>query len=50
MDYSGNSEAHFLNTLHEIMANGETAAEELLRRYNEEWKQDINRVFVDYAY
>ena len=44
------SEAHFLEALDEIVASGQTNAEELLALYHGEWQGDITRVFRDFAF
>jgi len=44
------SEAHFLETLDEIVASGRTNAEDLLGLYNGDWHGDITRVFRDFAF
>jgi glutamate--cysteine ligase len=44
------SEAHFLETLDEIVASGRTNAEDLLALYNGDWHGDITRVFRDFAF
>lgn len=43
-------ERHFLNALHDTVDRGETAADELIRRYNTDWNGDVTRVFGDYSY
>ncbi len=43
-------ERHFLNALHDTVERGETAADELIRRYNTDWNGDVTRVFGDYSY
>ena len=45
-----NDERHFLNALHDTVERGETAADELIRRYNTDWNGDVTRVFADYSY
>jgi glutamate--cysteine ligase len=46
----GKTEASFLDVLDETVASGKTAADQLLDLYNGAWKQDITRVFRDFAY
>jgi glutamate--cysteine ligase len=46
----GRSEAAFLDPLDEIAQSGKTAAEHLLALYNGDWRQDVTRVFRDFAY
>ncbi|MCI4664535.1 MAG: glutamate--cysteine ligase [Neomegalonema sp.] len=43
-------ESHFLNDLRRVVESGETAAEELLRRWRDEWDGDFGPIFKDYAY
>lgn len=46
----GRTEAAFLDPLDEIAHSGKTAAENLLALYNGDWRQDVTRVFRDFAY
>jgi len=46
----GRSEAAFLDVLDESVAAGRTPAEELLALYHGSWKQDVTRVYRDFAY
>ena len=43
-------EAHFLNTLRDVVTRRESLAGELLRRYEGAWGGDITRVFGEYSY
>jgi glutamate--cysteine ligase len=43
-------ETHFLNALHEIVAAGQTPADELLARYRGDWSGDLSRIYADYSY
>jgi len=43
-------ERHFLNALHDMVDRGQTAAEELLERYETDWDHDVTRVFAEYSY
>ncbi len=43
-------EAHFLSALHEIVARGQTPAEELLAAYHGPWAGDLSRIYADYSY
>ncbi len=43
-------ETHFLNALHEIVANGQTPADEMLARYAGAWGEDLDRIYADYSY
>jgi glutamate--cysteine ligase len=50
LDSIGGSEDGFLTTLREIVAKGETSADELLRKFRGEWGGDLRHVFREYAY
>jgi glutamate--cysteine ligase len=43
-------ETHFLNALHEIVATGQTAADEMLGRLAGPWEGDLSRIYADYSY
>ena len=43
-------ESHFLNALRQIIETGETPAEELLRRWRNEWEGDLERIYEEYSY
>lgn len=43
-------ETHFLNALHDIVAAGETPADELLRRYQTEWSEQLEPLYQHYSY
>ena len=43
-------EAHFLNDLQQVIDSGETAADELLRRYQTDWNGDVSRIYADYSF
>ena len=43
-------ETHFLNALHEIVATGQSASDELLARYAGVWRGDLGRIYADYSY
>ena len=43
-------ETHFLNALHEIVAAGQTSADEMLLRFHEAWDGDLSRIYGDYSY
>ncbi len=47
---SGEDERIYLGTLEEIVEEGRTRAERLLDRYQNEWNNDIDQLFVDQAY
>jgi glutamate--cysteine ligase len=47
---SGDDETVFLESLEEIVASGQTPAELLLRKYENEWQGDIDKIFVAEAY
>ena len=50
MNRRGRSEASFLDVLDETVANGKTAADQLLELYHGAWNGDVSRVFRDFAY
>ncbi len=43
-------EAHFLNSLRDVVARKQSLAGELLDRYEGDWGGDINKVFEQYSY
>ena len=43
-------ETHFLNALHEIVAENRTPADELLEKFHGEWNGDLNRIYGEYSY
>ena len=43
-------ETHFLNALHEIVATGQTASDEMLGRLAGAWEGDLSRIYADYSY
>jgi glutamate--cysteine ligase len=43
-------ETHFLNALHEIVASGQTASDEMLGRLAGPWEGDLSRIYADYSY
>jgi len=43
-------EAHFLNALRDVVERGETPAEEMLWKYENQWDGDIDRVYAEYSY
>jgi glutamate--cysteine ligase len=43
-------ETHFLNALHEIVAAGQTPADEMLARFAGAWDGDLSRIYADYSY
>ncbi len=47
---AGDDESHYLETLQETLAAGETPAERLLRAYHGDWRGDIDEVFRRHAY
>ena len=46
----GEDECGFLDFAEEVAASGRTPADELLNRFNNTWKGDIDRVFSEYAF
>jgi len=49
-DRFGDDETHFLNALETIVEKGETAAEELLNAYHNEWNGNIEPLFREHSY
>jgi glutamate--cysteine ligase len=49
-DGFGETEAHFLNTLHLIAESGKTPADELLHRYRTDWQSSVDPMFAEYSY
>ncbi len=43
-------ETHFLNALKDSLESGETPADELIRRFENDWDGDVTRVFAEYSY
>jgi glutamate--cysteine ligase len=43
-------ETHFLGALREIVASGQTPADELLERYHGAWSGDLSRIYAEYGY
>ncbi len=43
-------ETHFLNALHEIVASGQTPADELLARYHGPWGGKLDPIYAEYSY
>ena len=43
-------ETHFLDPLREIAESRETPADELLRKYHEEWQGDLSQIYSEYSY
>jgi len=50
LDSAGMSEDGFLNPLRELVARGQTRAEELLHAFQNEWKGDMSRLFKEYNF
>jgi glutamate--cysteine ligase len=50
LNEDGNDETHFLAPLEEVVARGETAAEEMLRLYAGRWEGSVEPAFSEYAY
>ena len=50
LDENGFTEEHFIDPLQEIVAKGETPAEEMLKLYKNKWKNNIDPIFSEYAY
>ncbi len=43
-------EAHFLNALRDVVDRGETPADEMFWKYENQWNRDIDRVYAEYSY
>src|SRR3984957_18151635 len=50
LDAAGMSEDGFINPLRELVARGQTRAEELLHLFQNEWKGDMSRLFSEYNF
>ena len=50
LDGAGMSEDGFINPLRELVARGQTRAEELLHAFQNEWKGDMSRLFKEYNF
>jgi len=50
LDAAGMSEDGFINPLRELVARGQTRAEELLHSFQNEWKGDMSRLFSEYNF
>jgi glutamate--cysteine ligase len=50
LNLSGDNESGFLDPLREVLATGETPAERLLRRYRDEWKGDLGRIYAEESF
>ena len=49
-DAIGTTEEGFLQPLNELVERGFTRAEELLRKWREEWNGDLSRLFSEYNF
>ena len=43
-------ETHFLNSIHDILQNEKTPADELLSCFNGPWDGDLKKIYEDYSY
>ncbi len=50
LDWAGRDETRHLDPLHEIVAAGRTAAEEMLEKFHGSWGGSVDPVFTEYAY
>ena len=50
LNVEGGNEAHFLASLEEVAALGETSAERMLKYYASNWDRDIDHVFEEFAF
>jgi glutamate--cysteine ligase len=49
-DSAGSTEDGFLAPLKELVERGYTRAEELLRRYEQDWNRDLSPLFTEYNF
>ncbi|CAH1649040.1 MULTISPECIES: glutamate--cysteine ligase [unclassified Chelatococcus] len=49
-DVQGRDEAHFLDIVDEVVATGENAAQRMLARYADTWRETVEPVFKTYVY
>ena len=50
LNAAGADERAFLEPLDAIVASGRSTAEDLLARYENEWKRDIDRIYLEHAF
>lgn len=50
LNSKGNDETTFLDFIEEAAASGRVPADELLARYHNSWKGDVNRIYSEYAF
>jgi len=50
LDSKGRDETIYLEFVDEVVASGQSAADELLRRYEGEWQRDTDRIFREHAF
>ena len=50
LDGQGNDETQFLTALHDIVASGQTPAEDLLALYHGRWGGQVDPVFAEFQY
>ena len=43
-------ETHFLNSIHDILQNEKTPADELLSCFNGNWDGNLKKIYEDYSY
>ncbi|MCC7346293.1 MAG: glutamate--cysteine ligase [Variibacter sp.] len=50
LDREGDDETQYLDPLDDIVARGQTPAEDLLEKFQGSWAGDLDRIFAEYAY
>ena len=50
LNSKGDDETTFLDFVEEAAASGRVPADELLARYHNSWKRDVNRIYAEYAF
>lgn len=49
-DGAGNNESGYLGALEDVVARGQTPAEQLLARYHGEWQGDLGRIYAEESF
>jgi glutamate--cysteine ligase len=50
LDRAGHDESRYLQPIQEYVARGITPAQELLKKFENEWNRSLAPVFKEYAY
>jgi len=50
LNSAGDNESGFLDPLREVVATGNTPADRLLDKYNNEWKGDVSRIYEEFSF